>query len=315
MVTVHGPPVLEFGASHPGGLPLLAPVVIGADTDVVNDTPGTRTFGAIHLLGYVAVTVATVPTGAFGQAHTAKLVAPSYFPTAARSAGALTVKSKSAIETLAPFGPRGHPFPDASLRSIDTALHSPTASTFRVIETVAVNGSPFCARASAKTRRCGSSGSITSAVRIRAPLCDQGNFSTLRYRMYIPCRSSAGLSKSCTAIVPGGGAGRMTGGAPKIGNMPGGTVPGLYVASLASDASMISRVITIARRGIVGPESTPPVPPTPCIPTPIGRSYEPAVSNEIGPIALPNANSKPVAALRCVPKEVSSVPGGEIIAS
>src|SRR5450432_3640487 len=170
MVTVHGPPVLEFGASHPGGLPLLAPAAIGADVVVVNDTPGTATFGAIHLLGYVAVTVATVPTGAFGQAHTAKLVGPSYFPTAARSAGALTVKSKSAIETLAPFGPRGHPFPDASLRSIDTALHSPTAITFRVIDSVVVHGSRPCACDGAETSRCESSGRITSAVRIRAPL-------------------------------------------------------------------------------------------------------------------------------------------------
>ena len=80
-VTIHAPLVLEPVGSHPGGLPLLAPTTIGVETDVVNDTPCTRTFCAIHLLGYVAVTVATVPIGAFGHAHTAKLLAPSYFPT------------------------------------------------------------------------------------------------------------------------------------------------------------------------------------------------------------------------------------------
>ena len=50
-VTIHAPLVLEPDGSQPGGLPLLAPATIGAVTDVVNDTPGTRTFGAIHLLG------------------------------------------------------------------------------------------------------------------------------------------------------------------------------------------------------------------------------------------------------------------------
>jgi hypothetical protein len=70
-VTNHAPLVLEPDGSQPGGLPLLAPATIGTDVVVVNETPGTRTFGAIHLLGYVAVTVATVLTGALGHAHTA----------------------------------------------------------------------------------------------------------------------------------------------------------------------------------------------------------------------------------------------------
>jgi hypothetical protein len=169
IVTIHAPLVLEPDASHPGGFPLLAPAMIGVDTDVVNDTPGTRTFGAIHLLGYVAVTVATVPTGAFGQAHTAKLLAPSYFPTAARAAGAVTLKSKSDIEMSCPFGPRGDS-PFTPLRSSETALHSPTASALRVIVNDVVHGPRSCARALERTSSCGSKGKIKSAVRIRAPI-------------------------------------------------------------------------------------------------------------------------------------------------
>ncbi len=72
IVTSHGPPLLAFGASHPGALPLLAPAAIGTVVEVVNETPGTRTFAAMYFAGYVAVTVATVPTGALGHAHTAK---------------------------------------------------------------------------------------------------------------------------------------------------------------------------------------------------------------------------------------------------
>jgi hypothetical protein len=52
-VTVHGrarpvdATVVAPSTSHPGGLPLLAPATIGADTVVANDTSDTFIFGAI----------------------------------------------------------------------------------------------------------------------------------------------------------------------------------------------------------------------------------------------------------------------------
>ena len=164
-VTSHAPLVLDPDASHPGALPLLAPATIGTDVVVVKATPGTRTFGAIHLLGYVAATVATVPAGAFGHAHTEKLLAPSYFPTAERADGALTLKSKSDIDTSCPFGPRGHSL-FALFRSSATALHSPTASALRVIERVAIHGPRSCALACERTTSCGINGSSASIGRI-----------------------------------------------------------------------------------------------------------------------------------------------------
>lgn len=105
------------------------------------------------------MTVATVPAGARGHAHTAKLLGPSYCPTAARSAGAVTLRSKSASDTRFPLGPRGHSFVAASVSASDTALHSPTRSALRPTESVAAHGPCACAM-------CGRSGTIAHAARI-----------------------------------------------------------------------------------------------------------------------------------------------------